>query len=115
MSKCDCYRVRQIKQSCISQITGMPFWYDTEFSYCVGTKEQDECSCNGDEAKCDFYPEVRARAENAMPNTWVVTENGCVITCPKCGHRLELCYPDGTEVRYLPHCPWCGKQLNKGE
>lgn len=44
---------------------------------------------------------------------WVVTENGCVITCPKCGERLELCYPDGTEVRYLPHCPWCGKKLEE--
>lgn len=47
--------------------------------------------------------------------TWIITENGCVITCPKCGERLELCYPDGTEVRYLPHCPWCGKALSKGE
>ena len=45
--------------------------------------------------------------------TWVVSENGCVITCPKCGERLELCYPDGTEVRYLPHCPYCGKWLEK--
>lgn len=45
--------------------------------------------------------------------TWVVTENGCVITCPNCGERLELCYPDGTEVRYLPHCPWCGKRMEK--
>lgn len=45
--------------------------------------------------------------------TWVVSENGCVITCPKCGHRLELCYPDGTEVRYLPHCPWCGKKMEE--
>jgi hypothetical protein len=26
---------------------------------------------------------------------------------------LELCYPDGTEVRYLPHCPWCGKKLEE--
>lgn len=42
--------------------------------------------------------------------TWFVTENGCVIICPNCGKRLELCYPDGTEVRYLPHCPWCGKK-----
>ena len=42
---------------------------------------------------------------------WVVTENGCVIACPKCGERLELCYPDGTEVRYLPHCPWCGNKF----
>ena len=48
-------------------------------------------------------------------DSWVVTENGCVITCPKCGERLELCYPDGTEVRYLPHCPWCGKKLEECE
>lgn len=46
-------------------------------------------------------------------STWIITENGCVITCPKCGERLELCYPDGTEVRYLPHCPWCGKKLER--
>ena len=45
--------------------------------------------------------------------TWVITENGCAITCPKCGERLELCYPDGTEVRYLPHCPWCRKKLEE--
>lgn len=45
--------------------------------------------------------------------SWIVSENGCVITCPNCKERLELCYPDGTEVRYLPHCPWCGKKLDK--
>ena len=26
---------------------------------CLGTKELDECSCNGDTTKCDFYPEKR--------------------------------------------------------
>lgn len=39
---------------------------------------------------------------------WIESENGCVITCSECGERLEFCYPDGTEVRRLPHCPWCG-------
>ena len=50
---------------------------------------------------------------NIIEDRWIITENGCVITCPKCGERLELCYPDGTEVRYLPHCPWCGKKLEE--
>ena len=31
---------------------------------CTGTKEIDACSCDGDETKCDFYPEKRARAMN---------------------------------------------------
>lgn len=29
---------------------------------CWGTKECEPCSCNGDEAKCDFYDYVRNRA-----------------------------------------------------
>lgn len=65
-----------------------------------------------------LYEDIKTGLEQAIAyekNAWIVSENGCVITCPKCGERLELCYPDGTEVRYLPHCPWCGKKLNKGE
>lgn len=30
---------------------------------CFGTKERDACSCNGDENKCDFYPEKREKAK----------------------------------------------------
>ncbi len=46
--------------------------------------------------------------------TWVYTEKGCVITCSNCNERLELCYPDGTEVIALPYCPQCGaKMTNK--
>lgn len=56
---------------------------------------------------------AREVLEEDKSYSWVITENGCVITCPNCGERLELCYPDGTEVRYLPHCPWCGKKLDK--
>jgi hypothetical protein len=34
---------------------------------CYGTKEIDVCSCDGDKSKCDFYPEVREKA-NPMTN-----------------------------------------------
>lgn len=30
---------------------------------CWGTKEREECSCGGDETKCNFYPEKRAGAQ----------------------------------------------------
>lgn len=30
-------------------------------SYCVGTKEFDTCSCNGDLARCDFYLKNRKK------------------------------------------------------
>ena len=41
MARCDCY-----------------FQHGLKF-LCYGTKEVEECSCGGDESKCDFYPEKR--------------------------------------------------------
>lgn len=46
---------------------------------------------------------------------WIVTERGCVIRCSECEERLELCYPDGTEIRTLPYCPHCGVKMNMEE
>lgn len=34
---------------------------------CYGTKEREECTCNGDVSRCDFYPEKRK--ENKTMNT----------------------------------------------
>lgn len=34
---------------------------------CNGTKEREECSCNGNPEKCNFYPEKRK--ENKIMNT----------------------------------------------
>lgn len=33
-------------------------WSD-EYGYCMGTKERDLCSCQGNESKCNYYPEKR--------------------------------------------------------
>ncbi len=41
MGKCDCYYQHGSKP------------------VCYGTKEMEECSCGGDERKCNFYPEKR--------------------------------------------------------
>lgn len=54
---------------------------------------------------------VGISADNNKPQRWVIEENGCVVRCPECRQRLELCYPDGTEVRRLPHCPHCGQRV----
>ena len=61
-NKCDCYRESQrfeynqfIMKGCM-----------VPYSYCNGTKEQEECSCGGDKTKCDFYPEVRAEAKKKI-------------------------------------------------
>lgn len=43
MEKCDCWVV-------IS---------NSDKAVCYGTKECEECTCNGDVSKCNFYPEKR--------------------------------------------------------
>jgi hypothetical protein len=113
MNKCKCYHTQKKLRYTYNPITGSPIAHNIEVGVCWGTRECDECDCGGDEAKCNFYPKVREKAKKEQSDSWVITENGCVITCPKCGERLELCYPDGTEVKYLPHCPWCGKKLEE--
>lgn len=32
------------------------------YAVCWGTREREPCECGGDEAKCDFYEEVRQKA-----------------------------------------------------
>lgn len=53
---CDCYE--QMNTTYCS----MPL----TLHVCNGTKERSECSCNGDEAKCNFYPEKRKKANNEL-------------------------------------------------
>lgn len=54
MKKCDCYIEKQVIRSWPISITE---------PRCNGTREQDICSCDGDRAKCNFYPEIREKAQ----------------------------------------------------
>ena len=42
---------------------------------------------------------------------WIYSNMGCVINCSNCGERLELCYPDGTDIRETAYCPFCGAKM----
>lgn len=56
MSICECY------EQLNTRYCGMPL----TLHVCNGTKERDECLCNGLEEKCDFYPEKRKKANNEL-------------------------------------------------
>lgn len=58
MIKCDCYKL--IKKLCYSPFCNQSYYQTV--GICYGTKEREECFCDGDETKCNFYPEVRERA-----------------------------------------------------
>ena len=62
---------------------------------CWGTRECEECSCNGDESKCNFYPEKRK--EKKTMNTaemWTkAQENGmCYETTEQGPDNIILYY-----------------------
>ena len=66
MKKCDCYRKETKRIYGYHPITGKPIGHDIDIGVCLGTKEMEECSCCGDETKCDFYSEVRERAKKRV-------------------------------------------------
>lgn len=66
MMRCDCYRIESKRKYTYNPATGEPIRHDITVGVCWGTKEIDECSCNGDRTKCDFYPEVREKAKKDL-------------------------------------------------
>ena len=67
MKQCSCYKA--ITSAYYNPIPS----HNTEYSYgvCNGTKEREHCNCEGNQLKCDYYPEMReaAKKENAKPTT----------------------------------------------
>ena len=70
---------------------------------CLGTKECDPCSCGGDPAKCDFYPEKRAAAKkNDKEQTHSTTSIYYAHHQWKYGTKVEE-YELELIRRYFPH------------
>ena len=57
---CSCYRT-------LSSISGRKYQ-----DRCTGTKEIDICNCGGDRTRCDFYPEVRKKANECVKTETLV-------------------------------------------
>lgn len=74
--KCDCYRERIERHYFTDFDRGVrfaktgsfAFCEDRPVSFCTGTKEQESCSCGGDRCKCNFYEDVRRKAETDAKN-----------------------------------------------
>lgn len=74
------------------------------FAICNGTKEREECSCNGDPAKCDFYPEKRK--ENKYMNTaemWAkAQEDGKTYKCYDMLYNKQFGFHDKAKTKWWP-------------
>lgn len=82
-----------------------------ERGICWGTKEEEACSCGGDESKCDFYDYVRKRATLKQWNTKksIYFQNEVITaTCPYCNFGFNL----NGNLEDFNFCPHCGKSMN---
>jgi hypothetical protein len=73
MKQCTSYHTRIEKSYTYHPFTGVPIGHNVQVGVCWGTKECERCSCGGDETKCDFYPEKRAKAKKAKESKKIVT------------------------------------------
>lgn len=63
MIKCDCYHERIKYEYTYNQYTGERIRNEVDTGVCYGTFECEECTCGGDERKCDFYLEKRNKTK----------------------------------------------------
>jgi len=59
LEKCNCFHIQP-------ETKWSDYGYTTTTIYrtvCWGTRECEDCNCQGDRTRCDFYPEVRLKAQ----------------------------------------------------
>ena len=52
---CHSYQVGQRGKYILNPITGKNEYTLVSYGFCLGTKECEECSCEGDKSRCNFY------------------------------------------------------------
>ena len=77
-------------------------------SRCLGTKEVETCGCDGDESKCDFYPEKRKVAQKTLNTAemWLKAQKDGKTYIVK---QQTLCY---SKQRGLFHATNCHSNFN---
>lgn len=91
-TKCSCYNEQYIVAD---------YTYDGEVLYkkecrCRGTKERELCACEGDELKCDFYPDKRDPKQ-----------------CPCCGYEKPGFRVNKYATSFYVQCPVCGMRTSE--
>ena len=100
MEKCSCYHTRnkieyKLKSHTpISELFNPTFHEEIkkEVGVCFGTKECEECSCDGDRSRCNFYPEVKLKVQKEE------IENSLDY---KITQAIKLLIDNGYEVRKI--------------
>lgn len=59
---------------------------------CNGTREREECSCDGDESKCNFYPDKRKESKSMnTAEMWIkAQEDGKTYYCCDVKYQKDI-------------------------
>lgn len=105
MEKCSCYHEYD--------------WITSSGAHgcCYGTRECDPCSCEGDMAKCNFYPEKREKAKKELTTAemWIAAqEDGEVYVTDfhNTTYSKEEGFASGPEYKYSAY-PSLNEWMNK--
>lgn len=63
MSLCKNYELYDRYTFTYDTYTGAKIPHKVTVGVCLGTKDQDDCSCEGNRCNCDFYADVREKAK----------------------------------------------------
>lgn len=64
MDKCSSYHTQLKRQYLYDKYSRICMGFENiTTGVCYGTKECEECSCDGDRLKCDFYPDIKLKAQ----------------------------------------------------
>lgn len=100
-NNCDCYRIESKRKYTYNPITRELDKHDITVGVCWGTREIDECNCNGNRTKCDFYPEVREKAKKEFVK---IGEDSLIVTydcCPPDAPTLIVAKKDKYDMTIL--------------
>ena len=92
MENCKCWELQPI-ETYVGEYHGCKIYRNKQI--CNGTKEREECSCNGDESKCNFYLEKRKEKKviNSAEMWAKAQENGmCYETVEQGPDTVTLYY-----------------------
>ena len=62
---CSCYHTEP-KTEYRYDTRGNCVTYEHTIGKCWGTKECEECFCKGDRSKCDYYSDIKAKAQKEV-------------------------------------------------
>jgi hypothetical protein len=96
MNKCDKYHLYDKWLITYNPATGNAIRNTHQVGVCWGTKGQDECTCGGDTAKCDFYDHIRTASQR---NASLIPLYELVSQCIDKVGQLDLSNWESEEVK----------------